>query len=78
MRQDITWWREVKVGDKLREVYHDGDRLIHVISVFEDEGRWFAAGKMWWKHKQRWHYEVYHDTQALVGMIYRDGEERPE
>lgn len=72
------WWIMVEVGTKLRKVDHDGDKLLHVVATFEDDGMRMVVTKTWWSSKQRWHYEVFSQLHACVGTIYPDGEERPE
>ena len=75
------WFLTREPGDKLREIggpEQKDDNLHHVITVFEDDSRTFIVTKTWWSTKHRWYYKIVTDSEALVGMFYPDGEERPK
>lgn len=82
-----AWWSTISVGDKLRRMNgpdQKDDKLLHVVCVFDDdwleghESERFIVSREWWRGKQRWHYVVHRWTEALVGLIYPDGEDRPK
>lgn len=75
------WFLDTEVGEKLREIggpEQKDDHLHHVVAVFEDDHRVFLVTKTWWSSKQRWNYVVVNDINAIVGLFYPDGEERPK
>lgn len=78
----VEWWPP-KVGDKLRHLTRHGDdralveALLHVLSVFEHDGRTLIVAAEWFPTKRRWHYECWHIEAARVGLIWPDGQPRP-
>lgn len=63
-----------RVGDRLRLAAPPGERgdLLHVVAVFEHADEYRITTALWWPGKQRWHYETYGRTAAMVGLILPD------
>jgi hypothetical protein len=86
-REVPTWWPP-KVGALLRHVTHHGagagrtkrvDALLHVVSVFVDkDGEQRIVTAEWFPTKRSWNYEVFWWYQAAIGLIWRDGTEKPQ
>lgn len=55
-------------------------RLIHVVSVFEHQGKTLAVGGFYGVIKQWWHYEIIDALDAELNKYWPDGEmcPRPE
>lgn len=85
-REVPTWWPP-KVGSQLRRDAHHGtaagrlkrvDALLHVVSVFVDkDGEQRIVTAEWFPTKRRWNYTVMWWYEAAIGLIWRDGTEKP-
>jgi hypothetical protein len=88
-----SWWPP-KVGAKLRHATHHAtgagrrdtrvhikqvDAVLHVVSVFKDkDGEKRIVTAEWFPTKRRWGYEVHWWYEAAIGLIWRDGTEKPK
>lgn len=88
MKREVPTWWPPKVGALLRHATHHGagpgrakrvDALLHVVSVFEDkDGEQRIVTAEWFPSKRRWNYAVMWWYEASIGLIWRDGTEKPQ
>lgn len=80
-----TWWPP-KVGDKLSHAtqHSAGDlrikqveALVHVVSIFEHNGKTMAVVAEWFPARKRWSYEVIGEIETEFRQYWPDGMPRP-
>ena len=81
-----AWWPP-KVGAVLRHATHHSaragrvkqvDARLHVLSVFIDkDGEKRIVTAEWFPTKRRWSYAVMSAFDAMSGLIWPDGAEKP-